>query len=88
MTKSGVEHLAQHPGWKTRKKSKPKDTGLDKLRRETELKHCPKCGEPLVGMQKAADEIAAEFIHHKRAADWAIINNAYLATEKLLRLKP
>jgi hypothetical protein len=23
MAKSGVEHLAQHPGWKTRPKSKP-----------------------------------------------------------------
>lgn len=36
------------------------------------------------GLLKASDEVAAEFIQRKRAANWGIINKAYLAAEKVL----
>ena len=39
----------------------------------------------LEGMFKAADEIAIEFIENKRAADWGVINRAYMAAEKVVR---
>ena len=35
----------------------------------------------LKDMFKAADEIAEEFIKNKRAANWGIINNAYLKAD-------
>lgn len=34
---------------------------------------------------KAADEIAAEYIAQKRAANWDIVNNAYVDAERVLR---
>ena len=40
--------------------------------------------EALKGMEKAADEIAAEFIRKKRATDWAVVNDAYCATRAAL----
>ena len=38
----------------------------------------------LRGMQKAAEEIAIEFIEHKRATNWAIVNDAYVAAAQAI----
>jgi hypothetical protein len=40
--------------------------------------------EALKAMQSAAEEIAVEFIEHKRAANWGIINAAYVACERAI----
>lgn len=37
MPKSGVEHLAQHPGWKTRRKLRAKRVTLTDLREFAQL---------------------------------------------------
>lgn len=39
----------------------------------------------LKGMERAAQEIAIEFIEHRRAANWKIINDAYVACAKAIR---
>lgn len=41
--------------------------------------------EALHGMFDAANEIAKEFIHHRRAADWGIVNKAYMVAESAIR---
>ena len=33
----------------------------------------------LKGMSKAADEVAGEFIKNEKAANWGVINEAYMA---------
>jgi hypothetical protein len=38
----------------------------------------------LKDMFKAADEVAAEFIQNKRAANWKIINDAYVRAERAI----
>jgi len=39
MSKSGVEHLAQHPGWKTKRKRKARYVPPDALERELDALH-------------------------------------------------
>jgi len=41
--------------------------------------------EALEGMFKASNEISAEFIQNRRATNWGIVNDAYLAAEKAIR---
>lgn len=38
----------------------------------------------IVGMFNAADEIAVEFIEHKRATKWDVVNDAYCLASKAL----
>jgi hypothetical protein len=40
--------------------------------------------EALRAMQTAADEIAIEFIQHKRATNWGVVNDAYMSAERAL----
>lgn len=39
----------------------------------------------LKGMERAAEEIAVEFIEHKRATNWKIVNEAYVACSAAIR---
>ena len=48
------------------------------------IDHAKQLAEALKAMQKAVDEIAEEFILHRRAANWGIINDAYVATNRAL----
>lgn len=38
----------------------------------------PELLDALIAMGKACEELIAERFHHKRAANWAIINDAYM----------
>ncbi len=40
--------------------------------------------DALKGMQAASEEIAVEFIYNKRATNWKIINDAYVACEQAI----
>jgi len=40
--------------------------------------------EALRGMEKASEEIAVEFIERKRATNWAVVNDAYVAAARAI----
>ena len=44
----------------------------------------PELLDALRGMQKASEEIAVEFIEHKRATNWGIVNDAYIAAARAI----
>lgn len=51
-----------------------------------EAKHTPElldlCEEGIKGALAAWDEVANEFVSHRRAADWGIINDGLMAASK------
>jgi hypothetical protein len=59
----------------------------DRFGENETIEQCPLCKAApemlaaLKDMFKATDEIAAEFIQNKRAANWKIINDAYVRAE-------
>lgn len=40
--------------------------------------------DALRGMEKASEEIAVEFIEHKRATNWKVVNDAYCAAARAI----
>jgi len=44
----------------------------------------PELLEALREMQKASEEIAVEFIEHKRATNWGLVNDAYIAAARAI----
>ena len=44
----------------------------------------PEMLEALRGMHRASEEIAVEFIEHKRATNWGIVNDAYIAAARAI----
>ncbi len=58
---------------------------------------CPKCDalkaklesahKAIRGLWSVTDEYAAEFINHKRAVNWGVVNEAFLLADKILKEK-
>jgi hypothetical protein len=63
-----------------------RDTTTDLVRKHKSrlADAAPDLLEALRGMQTASEEIAIEFIEHKRATNWKIVNDAYVAAARAI----